>query len=263
MKPLLIALALATAVPAQPAPKPDPVKVLDDQVEPGRGVTISVVTRVRTDGRHYLTARTTRVAGFRKGGSVDVDDSTTMYSPLGNERMDDEFRFPTLLIRAKGKSYTSGGRLIGHLPLDRKWVRHHYPERNLADVTVDLFRPGTLRALLATATSRTSSTAKGFIHAAKIPGRPLGGSRLSREKVAWALWFDAEGRVTRMTTRISEQTNDHELGITSDLRFTGWGAKVTVEPPPADLVMEADDLPELELPGEAAMKLAEALPEQN
>ncbi|GAA2390884.1 hypothetical protein [Nonomuraea africana] len=264
MKPLLIALALATAVPTQPAPKPDPVKALKAQVVPGRGVTVSVVTRMSGDGKHFLTARTTRVAGFRKGWRVDVDDSTSLYTPLKSELIEDDLRFPTLLIRAKGKSYTSGGRLIGRLPLDKKWVYTDYREESFADFGVDLFHPGTLEALLATASSVTPRTAKGSIRVSKIPGLPLGGRPGSDPKLAWALWFDAKGRVTRLATRLSHKTNDDMmLGINSDQRFTGWGARVTVEPPPADLVMSQDDLPELELPGEAAMKLTEALPKEH
>ncbi|GAA4225158.1 hypothetical protein FHR32_003320 [Streptosporangium album] len=120
-----------------------------------------------------------------------------------------------------------------------------FPSVPGGDSTVDLFESGTLRALLATASSIGPRAAKGTIYTSKIPGRPFGGRPGRGEKVAWALWFDAKGRVTRLTTTTSQRTNDnYELGLSSDLRFTGWGAQVTIEPPPEDLVIEAEDLPE-------------------
>ncbi|MEV4378650.1 hypothetical protein [Streptosporangium sp. NPDC049644] len=246
---LVVSLLLLTPLPAR-ADALDPIKTLRAQIVPGRGVTISVATRVSADGKHIFTSRTTRVAGFRKGGLVETDDISTFYSPIRSEIseiLEAETLFPTLLIKVEGAYYTSGGELIGKLPLDKKWVRSRWPESSPMDLTVDLFEPGTLRALLATASSVGPRTAKGTIHASKIPGQPLGGGLGRDEEVAWALWFDAKGRVTRLTTTTSQQTNDnYELGIRSDLRFTGWGTKVTIEPPPEDLVIDAEDLPEEE-----------------
>ncbi|MFE3450497.1 hypothetical protein ACFXJ8_16340 [Nonomuraea sp. NPDC059194] len=241
-----------------PVKKFDPVKALRAQVVPGRGVNVSVVTRMLSDGKQFATFRTSRVVGFRKGGQVDTDDSTTVYSPLAIDPHDPELRFPTLLIKAKGVSYTSGGALIGSLPLDKKWVRDRGYQPTPADLMVDLFRPGTLRALLATASSTGPHSAKGTIDSSKIFGSRSGGRG---EKVSWALWFDAKGRVARLTTRFSTRiTRDFRLGLSTEARFTGWGARVTVEPPPADLVIERGDLPELELSDESPMRLIDALP---
>lgn len=262
MKRIIVGLAtglVALAPLPAHAAAPDPVKALQAQTAPGRGVTVSLVTRMTFDGRQVATFRTDRVAGFRKGGRVDTDDSTTYHTPLAIEDLGTQFSFPTLRIRVKGADYTSGGELIGRLPLDKKWARSPWPTPSPADLTVDLFRPGTLKALLATASSVGPRSARGAIDIRKIPGRPFGGR--TEEKVAWALWFDAKGRVTRLATRFSHRTNDHmKMGVSSDLRFTGWGATVSIEAPPRDLVMEADDLPELAFPGESPMKLAEALP---
>ncbi|GGL28781.1 hypothetical protein [Planomonospora parontospora] len=110
------------------------------------------------------------------------------------------------------------------------------------------FEPGALKALLATASSAGPRSAKGTIYSAKIPGWPFG-VPMSRgekgEKVAWALWFDDRGRVTRLTTKVSQRTNDdYVLGLSSDLRFTGWGSRVTVEAPPEESVIEVEDLPQ-------------------
>ncbi|MEU0483452.1 hypothetical protein ABZ260_30220 [Streptosporangium sp. NPDC006013] len=245
---LVVSLLLLTPLPAR-ADAPDPIKALRAQVVPGRGVTVSAVTRMLADGKHMFTSRTTRVAGFRKGGLVETDDISTLSSPIRSEipELDSSFLFPELLIKVDGAYYTSGGELIGTLPLGKQWVRSRWFESSPMDVTVDLLEPGTLRALLATASSVGPRTAKGTIYASKIPGQPLGGGLGRDEKVAWALWFDAKGRVTRLTTTTSQQTNDnYELGIRSDLRFTGWGTKVTIEPPPEDLVIDAEDLPEEE-----------------
>ncbi|MFF3442216.1 hypothetical protein [Streptosporangium sp. NPDC002721] len=253
---LVASLVLLTPLPAHAA-APDPVKVLRDQVAPGRGVTVSLVTHLSADGKRFMTIRTDRVTGFRRGGLVETDDSTTYYAPDVPEEIKSDVLFPTLLIRVKDASYTSGGELVGRLPLGKKWVRSRWPESSPTDVTVDLFQPGTLRALLDTASSVGPRAAKGTIYTSKIPGLPFGGIPSERgEKLAWALWFDARGRVTRLTTKTSQRTNDnYELGLGSDLRFTGWGARVTVEPPPEDLVVEAEDLPTLDLFGDFPVTL--------
>ncbi|GII93551.1 hypothetical protein [Sinosporangium siamense] len=228
-----------------PADAPDPVKTLRAQVVPGRGVTISVVTRVTADGEHFATLRTTRVAGFRKGGLVETEDSNTSDSPVRSEMLDEDVLNPTRLIKAKGAYYSSGGETARKLPKGKKWLRSPWPENSPMDVTLDLLEPRTLQVLLATASSISPRAAKGTIYTSQIPGQPLGGEFERGEKVRWALWFDARARVTRLTTAASQQTNDdYELGLASDMRFTGWGAKVTIKPPPKDLVVNAEDLPE-------------------
>ncbi|MGV9307942.1 MULTISPECIES: hypothetical protein [unclassified Nonomuraea] len=266
MKRIIVGLALTTgaalvaAPPAQAAPKADPVKALQAQVAPGKGVNVSLITRIALDGKRLATIRTERVAGFRKGWQVDTDETTSVYAPDSAESLQADFRFPTLVIRAKGVSYTSGGELIGMLPLDKKWVRDIPGESRPADLTVDLFQPGALKALLATASSVSSRSAEGAIDIRKIPGRPFG-SR-NGVKIAWALWFDDKGRVTRLTTMLADQRlSDRRLDVSADVRFTGWGAKVTVEPPPADLVTRSEDVPALEESLEPApKKLIDALP---
>ncbi|MGC5009363.1 hypothetical protein ACLQ2R_01225 [Streptosporangium sp. DT93] len=235
----LPARAVAAAVAA------DPVAALRAQVVPGRGVTVSLVTRTSPDGRRFATSRTDRIVGFRKGGVVETDDTTTFYSSMSSEDLKEDTLFPSLLVRVKGASYASGGELIGRVPPDKKWVRSREPLPGAADGTVDLFTPGTLRALLATASSRGSRSARGTIQASRIPGRPFDGWTEPGERVAWALWFDAEGRVTRLATATSRNAGDGRLpSIGSDQRFTGWGSRVTVQPPPEDLVIEAGELPE-------------------
>ncbi|MBG0819715.1 hypothetical protein HS048_02980 [Planomonospora sp. ID91781] len=247
---LVVSLVLLTPLPAHAA-APDPVQVLRAQVVPGRGVTVSMVTRMSADGRHLGTVRTERVTGFRKGGSVETDESTTVHFPAAAELLGEDFPdflFPTLLIRLKDANYTSGGSLIPELPLGKKWVRSRWFESSPMDSTVDLFEPGALKALLATASSTGPRSAKGTIYSSKIPGRPFG-TPMTRgekgEKVAWALRFDDRGRVTRLTTRVFRRTNDgYVLGLGSDLRFTGWGSRVTIEAPPEESVIEAEDLPQ-------------------
>ncbi|MEU8379995.1 hypothetical protein [Streptosporangium sp. NPDC048865] len=262
---LAVSLVLLAPLPAH-ADVPDPVKRLHALVVPGRGVTISAVTRMSFDGKHAATTRTTRVAEFLKGGGVETDDISTfsfsswIRSKLSElpEDLESEMLFPTLLIKAGGAYYTSGGALVGKLPLDKKWVRSRWYESSPMDTTVDLLAPGTLRALLATASSTGPRTARGTIYSSKIPGLPLGGIPGERgEKVAWALWFDAKGRVTRLTTTASQRTNDDiMLTISSDLRYTGWGARVTVEPPPEELVVEAEDIAEFDpFPWDLPIKL--------
>ncbi|MEU4830669.1 hypothetical protein [Streptosporangium sp. NPDC023615] len=256
-------LVLLAPLPARAAATTaiaDPVAALRAQVVPGRGVTVSLIIRTSPDGRRIATTRTDRVVGFRKGGVVETDDTTTFYSSISSEGLKEDTLFPSLLIRVKGASYASGGELIGRLPLDKKWVRSREPRSGAADGTVDLFRPGTLRALLATASSKGSRSARGTIVASRIPGRPFEGWTGRGEKVAWALWFDAEGRVTRLATATSRHADGGpEPRLSSDQRFTGWGARVTVQPPPENLVIEAEELPEADSSPEELPETVEVL----
>ncbi|MFI6506243.1 hypothetical protein ACIBCT_01440 [Streptosporangium sp. NPDC050855] len=239
-------LVLLAPLPARAAAVvADPVKALRAQVVPGRGVTVSLVTRTSPDGRRFATTRTDRIVGFRKGGVVETDDTTTFYSAISSEGLKEDTLFPSLLVRVKDATYASGGELIGRLPLNKNWVRLREPRPVAADGAIDLFTPGTLRALLATASSRGPRSARGTILASAIPGRPFEGWTGRGEKVAWALWFDAEGRVTRLASATSRHANGGDRpSLTSDQRFTGWGARVTVQPPPEDAVIEAEELPE-------------------
>ncbi|MEU4542568.1 hypothetical protein [Nonomuraea dietziae] len=249
MTPLLIGLALATAVPGQSIPKPDPIKVLTAQTAPGKGVTVSSVTKVSVNGRHAVTMRTDGLTAFRKGGQ-DVDDVIRYSTPIATETVQADYLFPTLFTRVKGVTYTSGGVVVGWLPLDKKWARNLDKSVHPGSIMVNLFRPGTLRALLNSASSVDSRGARGTIAAGKLPGSPL------PVKLSWELWFDAKGRVTRFTT--ATPRTGEPFRISSDLRFSGWRANAVVTPPSKELVIDADDLPELALPEDEVMKLVEA-----
>lgn len=256
----LVLLAPLPARAAADATAADPVAALRAQVVPGRGVTVSLVTRTSPDGRRFATTRTDRIVGFRKGGVVETDDTTTFYSSISSEDLKEDTLFPSLLIRVKGATYASGGELTGRVPLDRRWVRSREPRSGAADGTVDLFTPGTLRALLATASSKGSRSARGVIQASRIPGRPFDGWTGPGERIAWALWFDAQGRVTRLATATSRNAGDGRVpSISTDQRFTGWGARVTIQPPPEELVIEDEELPEPASPSEGAEQI-EVLP---
>ncbi|MEU4830671.1 hypothetical protein [Streptosporangium sp. NPDC023615] len=265
---LVAGLVLLTPLPARAA-APDPVKALRAQVVPGRGVKVSLVTHLSMDGERFATTRTDRVAGFREGGVVETDDSSTFSFRLdagalkgpkakearekAREEMKEYTLFPSLFIRTREATYASGGELIGRLPPGKKWVRGWSDAFSPADTTIDLLTPGTLRALLATASSVGPRSARGAIPVTGIPGRPFGGFPGSGEKAAWALWFDDRGRVTRLTATFSQRTNDdYVLGSRSDIRFSGWGSRLTVESPPEHLVVEAEDLPEADDPFEEA-----------
>ena len=199
MKKIIAGLAagvvLLAPLPAHAA-APDPIKVLQAQVVPGRGSPSpwSLVCWPTASSSAPPDSTSRR---FPQGVAGGDDESTTLYSPLLKEDLegDDLFPlFPTLLIRVKGANYTSGGELVGRLPPGKKWVRSRWPESNPSDLTVDLFQPGTLQALLATASSIGPRAARGTIYTAKIPGLPFGGLRERGEKVAWGALVRRQGQ---------------------------------------------------------------------
>ncbi|MEU7896757.1 hypothetical protein AB0B45_28345 [Nonomuraea sp. NPDC049152] len=249
---LTTGVALITAVPAQAAaPKADPVKALKSQYVAGKGVKTSSTIRMSISGDPIITTRESGVSEFGTSG-VAASDKTMKFSisPIVASALDDEeegqalkdlVRTPTRQIDIKRWSYLSGGLVAGSLPEGKTWVRGPRVNASPLGPEVDLFTPGTLKALLASASSVKNGVAKGTIKVGHLPSRPAGFK--ASQKLTWALWFDGKGLVSRFTTKISLPAGRGEkLDFTADSRFSGWGSKVKVTEPAAETWVDAKDL---------------------
>ncbi|WP_431893890.1 hypothetical protein [Nonomuraea sp. bgisy101] len=258
MKRTIIGLALTTGValiaaaPAQAAaPKADPVKTLKAQFVAGKGVKTSATVRMSISGDPILTASESGVSEFGASG-VAASDKTVKFriDPILVAALDDEkesqalkelVRTPTRQINIKRWSYLSGGLVASSLPEGKTWVRGPRVEASPAGAEVDLFSPGTLKTLLASASSFKNGVAKGTIKVGRLPGKPL--AFRAGQKLTWMLQFDGKGLVSRFTTKVSLPAGKGEtLDFTTDSRFTGWGSTVKVTEPPAESWVDSKDL---------------------
>ncbi|GAA3471690.1 hypothetical protein [Nonomuraea roseola] len=262
MRKILVGLALTTGVAliaapaAQAAPKADPVKSLKAQYVPGKGVKTSSTIRMSISGDPVITARESGVTAFGKSGVTATDRTTKFHlDPVIVAALEDEedgqslkdlVRTPTRVISVKQWSYLSGGLVASTLPEGKTWVRTPNAGDSLGGPKVDLFASGTLKTLLASASSYRNGVAKGTIKVSQLPGRPFGAK--AGQKVSWTLWIDAKGLVSRFATKLSVPVGRGEtMDFTADERFTGWGSKVTVTAPPAADWIDSKDLDQ-ELP---------------
>ncbi|SEG99575.1 hypothetical protein SAMN05444920_113171 [Nonomuraea solani] len=242
MKRILAGLALAssaaliTATPAQAAPA-DPSKALKKQYVAGHGVRFSEAVRTRSDGKTTaILSRTGTLEFGKKGvvaGEVRAKGAKSAFVP------------PRMIV-VGGSSYAQGDVFSQDLPEGKKWVR--YPgqaDPRLSGQPLDIFEPKVLKTLVSQAKSFKGGTYRGSISfgtMSKLYGETVD-KKLSKIKISYALGVDSKGLVTGIR---SEYTLDFGiLGKSTSAistRFTGWGAKITIKAPPADEVIDFDDL---------------------
>lgn len=242
---LASAAALLTAAPAQAAPA-DPVKALKKQYVAGHGVRFSETSRTSMDGKSTGASSTNGVFQFGKSGIVASDvrnrakgKNADLYSSL----------MPTRLITLGEYAYAQGGIYSADLPEGKKWVR--YPNTTLTfssySQMLDIFEPKVLNALVTHAKSTKGGIYRGSLtvkELSKIYGEKVD-KKVGKIKIGYLLALNSKGLVTRV---VSDWTLD--FGVlgksrsTTDTRFSGWGAKVTVKAPPADQVIDVSDLTE-------------------
>ncbi|MFD8564582.1 hypothetical protein ACWDOR_37110 [Streptosporangium canum] len=147
-----------------------------------------------------------------------------------------------------------------YLPADRSWVRAGIDRPSqrwdaaFGDQLVDVFEPAALKFLPRTSTHRlpgqggtqyrgTSTWAELCEVSRSFRERmvfPTSDGKRQRAKITWRLWGDGKGLVTRLVT--GGAFDDLVDGFASDTRYTGWGSAVTVTAPPADQVIDEDDV---------------------
>ncbi|GAA5074270.1 hypothetical protein HNP84_009481 [Thermocatellispora tengchongensis] len=139
-----------------------------------------------------------------------------------------------------------------------EWLRSASTDRpRFTAGHIDVLDPAVLKAVLATTTTTRPVPGGLTRHDGVITvgalyeldpslrlGIDLKPNRAERKiKIAWRLWFGKDRLVRRVRATWTEPV-DRKIPDQShrvDLRVTGWGGKVEITRPPADLVREADE----------------------
>ncbi|TXK42051.1 hypothetical protein [Nonomuraea sp. C10] len=259
-----LALVLTASIPvigphAGAVTRPDPVAALKRQLDGHGGVRASSVYRiVWGPKKDHVTRRSRTVYRFGGGGIVALDLRHSKPSADGASRA---VVFPA-------RSYGWYPDRPAHLPEGKSWILD--TEKNelyLECGKIRLSDPATLRYVLSTTAAKRpagvydgrrttlyeGSTTIGKLYKLnprlwvgdfeKPTGRYASYAKLP---VKWRLWLGPDQLVRRCQTRYDEpeypwNVTDRSL-TTADVRFSGWGDAIHIEPPPAEEVATRDEL---------------------
>ncbi|GGK55338.1 hypothetical protein Ppa06_11960 [Planomonospora parontospora subsp. parontospora] len=263
------ALALVMSVPAAALPasaqaaSPDPARAVERQFRPGRGVELTEVARSSAgDEPSSFTFRSRGRIQFGSPGPV-ASDSTLRMDPTPEARKNLENDLgegflsglfdPEDRIVVKNRLHTSGGVYGSVLPAGKSWLRMKQPARatDLGIQPINVFDPAVLRSLLKDSSGKPFSGGRfyrGTVSRAELrrtAGTTHGSTPAAggKAKISWRLWTDAAGLPSRMSTVESVGKGKISMTFRTDTRYTGWGSAVVVLPPPADQVIDEEDLP--------------------
>ncbi|WP_433499704.1 hypothetical protein ACQP1K_05105 [Sphaerimonospora sp. CA-214678] len=258
--------ALATPAYAQ-APAAKPVIALKKQFVTGHGVRFTSVSKIDMGGLASVKLRSKGTVGFGRTGVTASD--ITLKADWGGLLDDDEelegIDEPIRTITVKKTTYSSGHLFDAFLPEGKTWLRSPGgdPARELSgSFLINPLDPNTLRTVLSTTRAtgrggvvggakttlyRGTITMKQLLSASPTTRKQLNGmsAKERASRVSWKLWLGTDNLVRRITTSTREtvkiKKTSIQMALTSDARFTGWGKKIKVTPPPADQVTDLSD----------------------
>lgn len=238
---LITSVAAAVPAAAQTGP-PDPAQAVKRQLRAEHGVQIAEISR--TIFKDALPTRVRVNSRLQLGPAGPVAADATMQWVLDpksrkmaetNELLAD-LESPVQMTVVGGYLYAFGLYL---LPAGKAWARLARPgpvakdarEAASQQTTVNVFDPATLKTLLKGAMVKPVSG--GFFYQ----------GTLAKPKVSWSLWTDATGLPKRLLTN-KHVTGKNRLAKIErvDTRYTDWGMSLVVVPPPADEVIDYEDL---------------------
>lgn len=241
--PTLVTAAAAPAV-ATAAPR-DPVAAVRQQIAKKGGVRFSENVRATFMRRTLAGFRRSGVLRFGPRGVAAYDVKTTSKDPkIGSSR----------LVGVGRHSYVQGSG-IDDLPEGKKWVRLGFVNPG-GGTFLDITNPKVLKTILASTKSRVPGGSRTTVYRgvttlqrlAKVSedARVLVKTLKSKKPVPlrWGLWVGANRLPQRFTSSLVILST-RELGdalLTSDVRLTGWGTRLTVKAPPAAQVIDLKDL---------------------
>ncbi|RCG31831.1 hypothetical protein DQ384_09905 [Sphaerisporangium album] len=236
---VLVATALAVLLapaPAEAAPK-DPLSALKKLVAAGRGVSFTEAAGAGESGKPSFTRK--GVLRFGKGGIAASDLTSKQIWKESDESS--TWNEPERTIRIGTTSYTRGHLIGQQLPPGKTWWKQSPGWTSGVSAMfgnyLNVAEPATLKALLADA-ERSGSTYEGEISLKKLlKVSPWTRATVwwkvnDKAKVGWRLVVTSSGLPRRLTTYAMGLDGPKE----AEVRFTGWGAKVTVKAPPRGAV---------------------------
>ncbi|GAA3841586.1 hypothetical protein GCM10022226_75070 [Sphaerisporangium flaviroseum] len=258
----LVAPALAMAAPATAHAAPatakpaSPVDALRQQFAKKSTVRMDEDTRIKVDGKDLFRYRQAGVLRFGKSG-VDASDTRTVVKSDA-EGGDSTVR----VIILNGKAYLKSPLYDELLPAGRTWVRTSAPTAGGTNSVIDVLRPKVLKTVLASTKSKAPAGRVGGARTtllrgslslsalAKVSPDAAEFARSVKSKkpvmLPWKMWIAADQLPRRFQSSfpMSGGALLGSMTITTDSRFTSWGGKVVIAAPPADLVIDEEDLTE-------------------
>ncbi|WP_326645123.1 hypothetical protein OG884_12210 [Streptosporangium sp. NBC_01755] len=246
------AALLVAATPAQAAPAPaDPVKALKSRLVVGKGVKFTELSTMKEEGKTEPYVRRTGSFQFGRAGIVASDISSKGAAPVDpRDGQGDGMFAPARTIRIGTTSYSQGGTYRDKMPSGKSWYKT--PNGMTGGVAgwfsqlVNVAEPTTLAALLKDAkqTRNTYTGTTTFGRLAKVSPwfratLPLRSS--DKTVVTFKLTVDRNRLPQHLTTSfpvtgIFDSTGWEGKTISAETRFTGWGSRVSIKPPPANKV---------------------------
>ncbi|MGI5268303.1 hypothetical protein ACQEUU_04055 [Nonomuraea sp. CA-218870] len=240
---------LLAPLPAQAAENAakNPVSALKAQLKAGKGVRFTDASAFVGDINKDPLVRRTGVVKFGKKGIVASDIRGTFASPL----FDGHTTKPERTIIIGKDAWRSGGVLAESLPKGKTWYK-----------TISLFNTGTVSSWFGQLVSplepatlaelvkrgkRSGSTYQGTIALERVYEispwfrQTLGLIRSTDAVITYTLTVDRKGLPSKLKTSwlakdLANLPSWEEKTIVTETRYTGWGTKVSIKPPPRSQV---------------------------
>ncbi len=259
--------ALAAPAYAQ-APAAKPVTALKKQFVTGRGVHFTSVSKIDVGGLTSVKLRSKGTVGFGRTGvtASDITLKADWGDLFGDEEEMEGLNKPIHTITVNKTTYSSGHLFDSLLPEGKTWLRSPGgdPARELSgSFLINPLDPNTLQTVLSTTKARGRGgviggakttlyrgtiTVKQLLSASPATRKQLNGmsAKEKASRISWKVWLGTDNLVRRVTTSTREtvkiKKTSIQMALTSDARFTGWGKKIKVTPPPADQVADLSDI---------------------
>ncbi|MFG1947370.1 hypothetical protein [Nonomuraea sp. NPDC048826] len=225
----------------------NPVAALKAQLKTGRGVRFTDASAFVGSINNDPLVRRTGVVRFGKKGIVASDVRGTFASPL----FDGHTTKPERTIIIGKDAWRSGGVLAESLPKGKTWYKT-FSLFNTGTVSswfgqlVSPLEPATLAELVKRG-KRSGSTYRGTIGLERLYnispwfGQTLGMIRATDATITYTLTVDRKGLPSRLKTTwlakdLANLPTWEEKTIETETRYTGWGTKVSIKPPPRSQV---------------------------
>ncbi|MFI7440781.1 hypothetical protein [Nonomuraea indica] len=237
----------------------DQVNALRQQFRAGRGVRVAETVRLSLRAKRTVTVRRKGTLQFGPSGIVGAHfvRRATVRPPLEKS---DPVNVRHMISVGETYYHFDATPADENLPEGKKWVRAsaHRPFQKwhaaFGDQDLNVLEPGTLALLLRSAARRLPDQggvqyggviAQAELYKASRSFRDQRflfepGGKEGRLKIAWRLWVNRTGLVTRLVTSRGNDGMFHKAS--SDTRYTGWGSEVTITAPPADQVIDEADV---------------------
>ncbi|MEV8636590.1 hypothetical protein AB0395_33600 [Streptosporangium sp. NPDC051023] len=252
---LFVAIPAATTPAAAQVAPPNPVRALERQFQPERGVRFTETMSWSSDGSRQAKVQVNGRLQFGPSGVV-ASDGTWQLTPAPKSPKDDELLSGGRVgfVVAGGSVYTSNLQKVPQV-----WSRQKTPKGGpnyslmFSSQSIKVFDPAILKALLKGVTGEPVSG--GFLYRGAISYEDLYKAdkgvyaseslppqeRRKHKKITWRLWTDGTGLPTRLST-VQVRVSDKSVTTTqTDTRYTGWGSHVLITAPPAGQVTDHQD----------------------